>query len=47
MPVTASRDASSKAARDNELRWIVVRENMRRFATGAKMYAVFDLARGF
>ena len=47
MPVTGSRDASPKAARDNELRWLVVRENMRRFASGAKMYAVFDLARGF
>jgi phosphoglycerate dehydrogenase-like enzyme len=47
MPVTGSRDVSPKAARDNELRWLVVRENMRRFATGAKMYAVFDLARGF
>lgn len=47
MPVTASRDASAGAARVNELRWLVVRENMRRFATGARMYAVFDLARGF
>jgi len=46
-PVAASRDASPKAARDNELRWLVVRENMRRFATGAKMYSVFDLARGY
>src|SRR6187551_234033 len=42
-----SRDASPKAVRDNELRWLVVRENMRRFATGAKMYSVFDLARGY
>ncbi len=31
----------------DELRWLVVRENMRRFATGAKMYSVFDLARGY
>jgi hypothetical protein len=46
-PVAASRDTSPKAARDNELRWLVVRENMRRFATGAKMYSVFDLARGY
>jgi phosphoglycerate dehydrogenase-like enzyme len=46
-PVAASRDVSPKAARDNELRWLVVRENMRRFATGAKMYSVFDLARGY
>jgi phosphoglycerate dehydrogenase-like enzyme len=41
------RDTSSKAARDSEMRWLVVRENMRRFATGAKMYSVFDLARGY
>jgi phosphoglycerate dehydrogenase-like enzyme len=47
MPVAGSRDVTPRAARDNELRWLVVRENMRRFATGAKMYAVFDLARGF
>ena len=38
---------SASAARDSELRWLVVRENMRRFATGAKMYSVFDLARGY
>jgi hypothetical protein len=37
----------TKAAHDNEMRWLVVRENMRRFATGAKMYSVFDLARGY
>jgi phosphoglycerate dehydrogenase-like enzyme len=46
-PVTPSRDVSAKAARDNELRWYVVRENMRRYATGGKMYSVFDLARGY
>jgi phosphoglycerate dehydrogenase-like enzyme len=40
-------DVSSRAARDNELRWYVVRENMRRYATGGKMYSVFDLARGY
>jgi phosphoglycerate dehydrogenase-like enzyme len=28
-------------------RWVVIRENMRRFATGAKMYSVFDLQRGY
>ena len=43
----AQQDVSSKAVRDNELRWFVVRENMRRFATGGKMYSVFDLARGY
>jgi phosphoglycerate dehydrogenase-like enzyme len=41
------RDDSSKAVRDSEMRWLVVRENMRRFATGGKMYSVFDLARGY
>ena len=46
-PVAPSMDVSPKAARDNELRWVAVRENMRRFATGAKMYSVFDLARGY
>ncbi len=42
-----TQDLTPKAARDNELRWLVVRENMRRFATGAKMFSVFDLARGY
>jgi phosphoglycerate dehydrogenase-like enzyme len=46
-PVSPTREVSPKAARDNEMRWLVVRENMRRFATGAKMYSVFDLARGY
>jgi phosphoglycerate dehydrogenase-like enzyme len=45
--VTSAPSASSESARENELRWLVVRENMRRFATGAKMYSVFDLARGY
>jgi phosphoglycerate dehydrogenase-like enzyme len=45
--VAPARDVSAKAARDNEMRWLVVRENMRRFATGEKMYSVFDLARGY
>jgi phosphoglycerate dehydrogenase-like enzyme len=45
--VAPTREVSAKAARDNEMRWLVVRENMRRFATGAKMYSVFDLARGY
>lgn len=30
-----------------EARWLVVRENMKRFATGEKMYSVFDLERGY
>jgi D-2-hydroxyacid dehydrogenase (NADP+) len=40
-------ESTPKAARDDELRWHAVRENMRRFATGGKMYSVFDLARGY
>lgn len=28
-------------------RWLVIRENMRRFVGGAKMYSVFDLKRGY
>jgi phosphoglycerate dehydrogenase-like enzyme len=46
-PVAPSQNASPQVARENELRWLVVRENMRRYATGAKMYSVFDLARGY
>ena len=46
-PVAASQNAAPAAGRENELRWLVVRENMRRFASGAKMYSVFDLARGY
>jgi len=45
--VAPTREVSAKAARDNEMRWLVLRENMRRFATGEKMYSVFDLARGY
>jgi phosphoglycerate dehydrogenase-like enzyme len=45
--VTASQSAAPEAAREGELRWLVVRENMRRFAIGEKMYSVFDLARGY
>jgi hypothetical protein len=29
------------------LRGLVVRENVRRLASGAKMYSVFDLEQGF
>jgi phosphoglycerate dehydrogenase-like enzyme len=47
MPVQEARGSSPKALRDNELRWYVVRENMRRFATGDRMYSVFDVARGY
>ncbi len=46
-PVAPAREVSAKAARDNEMRWLVVRENMRRFATGERMYSVFDPARGY
>jgi hypothetical protein len=30
----------------NELHWLVVRENMRRYAS-ARMHSVFDVARGY
>ena len=33
--------------RDEELRWVLVRENMRRYASGEKMYSVFDPKRGY
>lgn len=42
-----AREVSAETVRQNELRWLVVRENMRRFSTGDKMYSVFDLARGY
>jgi len=38
---------SAQGAADNEMRWLVVRENMRRYARGARMYSVFDVARGY
>ena len=38
---------SAQGAADNEMRWLVVRENMRRYASGARMYSVFDVARGY
>jgi len=31
----------------NEMRWLVVRENMRRFAIGDQLYSVFDVERGY
>lgn len=46
-PVAMAQGASPEAAREGELRWLVLRENMRRFANGEKMYSVFDLARGY
>jgi phosphoglycerate dehydrogenase-like enzyme len=49
--VSATRGGGSNGnpaqQRDNELRWVLVRENMRRFAAGEKMYSVFDLKRGY
>jgi phosphoglycerate dehydrogenase-like enzyme len=43
----AAPAASANAEADNEMRWLVVRENMRRYASGAKMYSVFDVKRGY
>jgi phosphoglycerate dehydrogenase-like enzyme len=45
--VATTQGASPQATREAELRWLLLRENMRRFATGGKMYSVFDLARGY
>ncbi len=42
-----SQGAAEEVARESELRWLVVRENMRRFAAGEKMFSVFDAARGY
>lgn len=41
----ANRANQSKA--EVEMRWLVIRENMRRFATGDEMYSVVDLNRGY
>jgi phosphoglycerate dehydrogenase-like enzyme len=38
---------NAAAQRENELRWVLMRENMRRFAAGEKMYSVVDLKRGY
>jgi hypothetical protein len=46
-PVAVAADASPGRMSENELRWLVVRENMRRFATGERMFSVFDVQRGF
>lgn len=43
----APANVTAQGEADNEMRWLVVRENMRRYATGAKMYSVFDVARGY
>jgi phosphoglycerate dehydrogenase-like enzyme len=32
---------------DQETRWLVMRENLRRYVTGAKMLSVVDVARGY
>ena len=39
---TGRAPANPIVQRDEELRWVLVRENMRRFAAGEKMYSVFD-----
>jgi phosphoglycerate dehydrogenase-like enzyme len=46
-PIAPTAAPAPNAARDSEMRWLVVRENMRRFAAGERMYSVFDLARGY
>jgi len=43
-PGKNNRNGSDSTA---EARWLVVRDNMKRFATGDKMYSVFDLERGY
>lgn len=45
--VAMPREVSADSLRETEMRWLVIRENMRRFATGEKMYSVFDVARGY
>lgn len=45
--VAMPREVSPESLRETEMRWLVIRENMRRFATGEKMYSVFDVARGY
>ncbi len=45
---SSNRTAANPAVqRDDELRWVLVRENMRRFAAGERMYSVFDPKRGY
>ena len=45
--VAPSQGDANQVARENEMRWLVIRENMRRFASGEKMFSVFDIARGY
>jgi hypothetical protein len=45
--VARSRDDSPGAVRIHEMRWQVVRENVRRFTTGGTVCSVFDLTRGY
>lgn len=45
--VQASKTNRNGTDATRDARWLVVRENMRRFATGDKMYSVFDLERGY
>jgi phosphoglycerate dehydrogenase-like enzyme len=46
-PIVVPESGAAEAARLLEMRWLVVRENMRRHAAGEKMLAVFDLDRGY
>jgi phosphoglycerate dehydrogenase-like enzyme len=43
----AEANKANQSDANIEMRWLVIRENMRRFATGEKMYSVFDLERGY
>ncbi len=45
--VQASKTNRNGSDATLDARWLVVRENMRRFATGDEMYSVFDLDRGY
>ena len=38
---------ANESPAETEMRWLVVRENMRRFAAGERMFSVFDLQRGY
>jgi phosphoglycerate dehydrogenase-like enzyme len=44
---TPGKTSKNGSDSTRQARWLVVRENMKRFATGDKMYAVFDLERGY
>ncbi len=43
----AEANKANQSDANIEMRWLVIRENMRRFAAGEKMYSVFDLDRGY